>query len=78
MHKMRHVGLKDVVFAVSFRRGLRTTVEGLRQAHANRAFCVAVTDSLLSPLAEVANECFLNDGGDAIVWSLLRCTHGAF
>jgi DNA-binding MurR/RpiR family transcriptional regulator len=59
VHKMRHVGAKDVVLAVSFRRGLRTTVEGLGQAHANRAFCVAVTDSLLSPLAEVANEYFL-------------------
>ena len=59
VHKMRHVGPKDLVFAVSFRRGLRQTVEGMRQASANRAFCIAVTDSLLSPLAEVADECFL-------------------
>lgn len=59
VHKMRHIGPKDVVLAVSFRRGLRQTVEGLRQAHANRSFCVAVTDSLLSPLADVADECFL-------------------
>jgi DNA-binding MurR/RpiR family transcriptional regulator len=59
VHKMRHVGPKDVVLAVSFRRGLRQTVEGLRQANANRAYCVAVTDSLLSPMAELADECFL-------------------
>jgi DNA-binding MurR/RpiR family transcriptional regulator len=59
VHKMRHVGDKDVVLAVSFRRGLRPTVEGLRQAHANNAYCVVVTDSLLSPMAELADECFL-------------------
>jgi RpiR family carbohydrate utilization transcriptional regulator len=59
VHKMRHVGPKDVVLAVSFRRGLRPTVEGLRQAHGNLAYCVAVTDSLVSPMAEIADECFL-------------------
>jgi DNA-binding MurR/RpiR family transcriptional regulator len=59
VHKMRHVGPKDVVLAVSFRRGLRQTVEGLRQAQFNRAYCVAVTDSLLSPMAEISDECFL-------------------
>lgn len=59
VHKMRHVGPKDVVLAVTFRRGLRQTVEGFRQAHANHAYCVAVTDSLLSPVAEIADECFL-------------------
>jgi RpiR family carbohydrate utilization transcriptional regulator len=59
VHKIRHVGPKDVVLAVSFRRGLRQTVEGLRQAHANNAYCVVVTDSLLSPMAELADECFL-------------------
>jgi DNA-binding MurR/RpiR family transcriptional regulator len=59
VHKVRHVGPKDVVLAVSFRRGLRQTVEGLRHAQNNRAFCVAVTDSLLSPMAEISDECFL-------------------
>ena len=59
VHKMRHVGPKDVVLAVTFRRGLRPTVEGFRQAHANHAYCVAVTDSLVSPMAEIADECFL-------------------
>ena len=59
VHKMRHVGPKDVVLGVSFRRGLRQTVEGMRQAQMNGALCVAVTDSLLSPLAEMADECFL-------------------
>jgi RpiR family carbohydrate utilization transcriptional regulator len=59
VHKMRHVGPKDLVIAVSFRRGLRQTVEGLRQANANHAYCVAVTDSLLSPMGRFADECFL-------------------
>ncbi len=58
VHKMRHLGRKDVVVAVSFRRGLRQTVEGLRQAHSNNAYCVAVTDSLLSPMGQFADECF--------------------
>ena len=58
VHKMRHVGRKDVVIAVSFRRGLRQTVEGLRLAHANHAYCVAITDSLLSPMGQFADECF--------------------
>jgi DNA-binding MurR/RpiR family transcriptional regulator len=59
VHKMRHVERKDVVLAVSFRRGLRQTVEGLRHAHASGAYCIAITDSLLSPMAEVADDCFL-------------------
>ena len=35
-------GKKDLVIAISFRRGLRQTVEGLQQAHANGAYCVAL------------------------------------
>ena len=58
VHKMRHLGRNDLVVAVSFRRGLRQTVEGLRQAHSNGAYCVAVTDSLLSPMGQFADECF--------------------
>ncbi|MBZ5596912.1 MAG: MurR/RpiR family transcriptional regulator [Acidobacteriia bacterium] len=59
VHKMRFLGKKDVVIAVTYRRGLRQTVEGLRQAHANGAYCVGVTNTLVSPISQFADECFL-------------------
>ena len=55
----RHCGKRDLVIAISFRRGLRQTVEGLQQAHANGAYCVGITDTFLSPIARFADECFL-------------------
>jgi DNA-binding MurR/RpiR family transcriptional regulator len=55
----RNSGRRDLVIAISFRRGLRQTVEGLRQAHANGAYCVGITDTFISPIARFADECFL-------------------
>ena len=55
----RNCGKRDLVIAISFRRGLRQTVEGLRQAHANGAYCVGITDTFISPIARFADECFL-------------------
>jgi DNA-binding MurR/RpiR family transcriptional regulator len=49
----------DLLIAMSFRRGLRQTVEGLRQARANGAYCIGVADTLVSPIARFANECFI-------------------
>ncbi|MFZ1139812.1 MAG: MurR/RpiR family transcriptional regulator [Candidatus Sulfotelmatobacter sp.] len=49
----------DLVIAISFRRGLRQTVEGLQQARANGAYCVGITDTFISPVARFADECFL-------------------
>jgi RpiR family carbohydrate utilization transcriptional regulator len=59
VHRLRFVGKSDVAIAISFRRGLRQTVEGLRQARTNGAFCVGITDTLVSPLGQFAHECFL-------------------
>jgi DNA-binding MurR/RpiR family transcriptional regulator len=59
VHAVRGLGRRDLVIAVSFRRGLRQTVEGLRQGRANGAYCVAITDSHLSPLARFADEYFV-------------------
>ncbi len=59
VHKMRFLGKKDVVIAVTYRRGLRQTVEGLRQARANGAYCVGVTNTPVSPIGQFAHECFL-------------------
>jgi len=60
VHKVRMAGKRDLVIAVSYGRGLRQTVEGLRLAQANGAYCVGVTNTLVSPLGQFANECFLN------------------
>src|SRR4029453_9635772 len=59
VHAVRGLGKRDLVIAVSFRRGLRQTVEGLRQGRANGAYCVAITDTHLSPLARFADEYFV-------------------
>ena len=59
VHKVRLLGKRDLVIAVSHGRGLRQTVEGLRQARANGAYCVGITDTLVSPIGQFAHEFFL-------------------
>lgn len=56
---VRSIGKGDLVIAFSFRRGLRQTVEGLKQARANGAHCIAVTDTFVSPMTRFAHETFL-------------------
>lgn len=58
-HLTRSAGKSDVVIALSFRRGLRQTVEGLQQARANGAYCIGITDTLVSPIARFAQECLI-------------------
>jgi RpiR family carbohydrate utilization transcriptional regulator len=58
-HLTRACNKKDLVFAISFRRGLRMTVEGFEQARDKGAYCVAIADTLLSPLARLAHVCFM-------------------
>lgn len=50
---------KDLTFAISFRRGLRQTVEALQRAKRAGAYCVGITDTYLSPIAQHADEVFL-------------------
>ena len=59
VHKVRLLGKRDLVIAVSHGRGLRQTVEGLRQARAKGAYCVGITDTLVSPIGQFAHEFFL-------------------
>ena len=59
MHLTRSAGKDDLVMAISFRRGLRQTVEGLRQARANGAYCVGIADTLVSPVARFSHECLI-------------------
>jgi RpiR family transcriptional regulator, carbohydrate utilization regulator len=58
-HLARAVSKADVVFAISFRRGLRQTVEGLQLARRHGAHCIALTDTYLSPLARECQDVFL-------------------
>jgi DNA-binding MurR/RpiR family transcriptional regulator len=58
-HVVRNVGRKDLVIGISFRRGLRQTVEGVQAARRSGSFTLAVTDTFVSPLARAADECFI-------------------
>lgn len=55
-HLARSSGKRDVTIGISFRRGLRMTIEGVQRAKENGSYCVGVTDSPLSPLARFADE----------------------
>jgi len=58
-HTVRSLTDKDLVIAITFRRGLRQTVDGLQQARRNGAYCVGIADTYLSPLARTCHEIFL-------------------
>ncbi len=58
-HLVRTVNQRDLVLAISFRRGLRQTVEGVHLAKARTAYCVGITDTYVSPLARGCDEVFL-------------------
>jgi DNA-binding MurR/RpiR family transcriptional regulator len=59
MHVTRAVNKRDLVVAVTFRRGLRQTVEGARQARAHGAYCIGISDTYISPLARECHELFV-------------------
>jgi len=59
VHLTRSLIKDDLVIAISFRRGLRQTVEGAKHAKHQGAYLVAITDTFLSPLARYADETFL-------------------
>jgi RpiR family carbohydrate utilization transcriptional regulator len=59
IHTVRRFRKKDVVIGMSFRRGLRLTVEGMQQARRQGAYCVGITDTYISPIARSAHEFFL-------------------
>lgn len=59
LHLARFLTKQDLVIAISFRRGLRQTVEGARLARQHGAYCVGITDTYLSPLTRECHEVFL-------------------
>ncbi len=58
-HLARIVTKQDLVLGITFRRGLRQTVEGVQQARAHGAYCVGISDTYLSPLARECDELFI-------------------
>lgn len=59
LHLSRNIGKGDLVIAISFRKGLRQTVEGLQRARANGAYCVGITGTYVSPIARFTDEFFV-------------------
>jgi RpiR family transcriptional regulator, carbohydrate utilization regulator len=59
LHLTQAAGKKDLIVAISYRRGLRQTVEGMQQGRANGAYCVGITDTLVSPIARFAHETYI-------------------
>ncbi len=58
-HTVRSLTRQDLLIAITFRRGLRTTVEGVEQARGREVYCVGITDTYVSPLARTCNELFI-------------------
>ena len=58
-HTVRSLTARDLVFAISFRRGIRQTIEGAQDARAKGAYCVGIADTYVSPLARYCHELFL-------------------
>jgi RpiR family carbohydrate utilization transcriptional regulator len=59
IHQTRSSAKSDVVIAITYGRGLRYTVEGLQQASRKSAYCVGISDTLLSPIARYCRSFFL-------------------
>ncbi len=59
IHNIRTVDKRDLLLALSFRRGLRSTVEAIKESRAKGAYCVGITNTLISPVASFSNESFV-------------------
>ena len=58
-HTVRALTERDVLIAISFRRGIRQTIEGTEHARLKGAYCVGIADTYISPLAQSCQELFL-------------------
>jgi RpiR family carbohydrate utilization transcriptional regulator len=59
VHLTRPLTKRDLVIGITFRRGLRQTVEGVQQARRHGAYCVGISDTYISPLARECQELFV-------------------
>lgn len=58
-HLARTMDKHDLVIGMTFRRGLRMTIEGMQRAFHNGAHCIGITDSQLSPIVRYSHSYFL-------------------
>jgi RpiR family transcriptional regulator, carbohydrate utilization regulator len=58
-HSVRSLTAKDMLIAITFRRGIRQTIEGSEHGRRKGAYCVGITDTHISPLARSCHEVFL-------------------
>ena len=58
-HTVRSLTRHDVGVSITFRRGLRQTVEATQQAREHGAYSVGITDTYASPLARTCHEVFI-------------------
>lgn len=59
VHQVRSLDARDVLIAISFRRGLKMTVQALQAARRQGAYCIGVTDNSISPVARLSHQCFI-------------------
>jgi DNA-binding MurR/RpiR family transcriptional regulator len=59
IHGVRTLTSDDVVLGITFRKGLRSVVEGIREGKERGAYIVALTSHATSPAARFANEFYL-------------------
>jgi DNA-binding MurR/RpiR family transcriptional regulator len=59
VHRVRFLGKRDVVIAITYRRGLRQTVEALEAASKSGAYCAGVSGGFLSPLVSFCDDFFV-------------------
>ena len=59
LHITRTIGKGDIVIAISFRKGLRQTVEAMQRARENGAYCIGITGTYVSPIARLSDEFFV-------------------
>ena len=59
IHLARGMGKGDLVFGLTFRRGLRQTVDAMKVSRRKGAYCVGISDSYLSQLSRHADEIFM-------------------
>lgn len=57
--ELAHLGPKSVFVGINLWRYVREIVEGMRQAREQGVHTIAVTDSLISPLVQLADEAFV-------------------
>jgi DNA-binding MurR/RpiR family transcriptional regulator len=55
-HVSRIFGKGDLVIGITFRRGLRQTIEAIKVARANGAYCVGITGTYISTIVRFVDE----------------------